>query len=168
MSGFSPLDLRQINDREFELLSDLIYTDEKGNSLFVIPAGFVTDLASVPSTFWGLFPPADRYSEAAVVHDWFIILAKGDKKRRKEADQLFLKLMKESNVHALRRYPMYWAVRFYSIMYGTWPHYVVGYIGGLWMKLPRWLRIILKYTAFAGGALFTAVEFFGFELPTWF
>ena len=35
-----------------------------------IPAGFVTDLASIPRLFWNILPPFGKYTEAAVVHDW--------------------------------------------------------------------------------------------------
>ena len=36
----------------------------------VIPVGFITDLASVPKIFWGIFPPQGFYEEACVAHDW--------------------------------------------------------------------------------------------------
>lgn len=37
-----------------------------------VPAGFVTDGASVPRLLWWLFPPTGRYFLAAVVHDYLL------------------------------------------------------------------------------------------------
>lgn len=36
----------------------------------VVPAGFVTDFASVPRVLWWLFSRWGKYGNAAVVHDW--------------------------------------------------------------------------------------------------
>ena len=46
----------------------------KGSGLTVtVPAGFVTDLASVPRWFWWVFPPFDpQYAAAAVLHDFLL------------------------------------------------------------------------------------------------
>lgn len=38
--------------------------------IIIVPAGFVTDLASIPRLFWNILPPFGKYTEAAVVHDW--------------------------------------------------------------------------------------------------
>ena len=146
---FTPLDIRQIGDHEFELLSNLVYVDGEGNKI-VVPKGFQTDLASVPSQLWGLFPPADRYSEAAVLHDWEIAQAGSDKGLRAAADRRFLQTMAVLNVHALRRYPMYWAVRSMSIVSGTPIHAAAVQVKMLWAKLPRWLQIVFKYASFLG------------------
>lgn len=35
-----------------------------------VPAGFVTDFASIPRPLWALMPPHGLYDKAAVVHDW--------------------------------------------------------------------------------------------------
>lgn len=42
--------------------------------LVEVPAGFVTDGASVPRAFWALLPVWGRYSRAAVVHDYLCVL----------------------------------------------------------------------------------------------
>ncbi len=146
---FSPLDIRQVGDHEFELLADLIYADGEGGRI-VVPKGFRTDLASVPSQLWGLFPPADRYSEAAVLHDWEILQALSDKKLRAAADRRFLQTMAVLDVHALRRYPMYWAVRSFTAVYGTPLHAVAFKLKMIWEKVPRPVQIILKYASFLG------------------
>ena len=147
--SFSPLDIRQIGDHEFKLLAALVFTDEDGTKV-TVPKGFETDLASVPSQLWGLFPPADRYSEAAVLHDWEIAQAGRDRSLRAAADNRFLRTMAVSNVHALRRYPMYWAVRSFTLVYGTPLHHGAIRLKMLWAKIPRWIQIILKYASFLG------------------
>jgi len=40
------------------------------SGIITVPAGFVTDLASIPRLFWNILPPFGKYTEAAVVHDW--------------------------------------------------------------------------------------------------
>jgi len=73
-----------------------------------IPAGFVTDFASVPRFFWRIVPPWGRYSPAAVVHDY--LYASGMVKRA-EADRIFLRLMKKLGVPYWKRHVMYLGVR---------------------------------------------------------
>lgn len=36
----------------------------------VVPAGFVTDLASIPRVFWSLLPPDGAYTFPAIIHDY--------------------------------------------------------------------------------------------------
>lgn len=52
------------------VLDELVYTDPDGRA-WKVPAGFVTDGASIPAEFWGLLgsPFTGRYRVAAVFHD---------------------------------------------------------------------------------------------------
>lgn len=43
----------------------------------VVPAGFVTDLASIPRLVWSIYPPDGPWVKAAVVHD-FLYDTQGD------------------------------------------------------------------------------------------
>lgn len=44
---------------------------EKGSARWVnVPAGFLTDGASVPRAFWSIIPPWGAYGQAAVLHDY--------------------------------------------------------------------------------------------------
>ncbi len=44
-----------------------------GSGLMIeVPAGFVTDGASIPPPLRGLLPPWGRYSRAAIVHDYLL------------------------------------------------------------------------------------------------
>lgn len=43
--------------------------DTEGDAWVHVPAGYLTDGASVPRLFWSLIPPWGAYGQAAVVHD---------------------------------------------------------------------------------------------------
>jgi len=52
------------------LLEDMEFNTSRG--LFVVPAGFITDMASVPRALTWLVPPTkSEIAEASVLHDWF-------------------------------------------------------------------------------------------------
>lgn len=74
-----------------------------------IPAGFNTDLASVPRIFQSIIPKLGHHIRPAIVHDYayegFTNLT------RKEADEMFLEGMKATKVSFLRRKLMWLAVR---------------------------------------------------------
>lgn len=80
---------------------------------WVIPAGFKTDLASIPRTLQGIVTKVGKHIQPAIAHDWFYENA--DKPEFKitkvEADQMFLDGMKHVGVRWSKRYLMYWAVR---------------------------------------------------------
>lgn len=70
MIGFDkPLRMEKLLKRRWKVLEEFSYTDAKGR-IFTIPMAYVTDLASVPRLFWGLFPPDGDYSQSAVLHDY--------------------------------------------------------------------------------------------------
>ena len=84
---------------------------DKGNDIMwelTIPPGFKTDFASVPRIFSRAIPKMDDHMPAAVVHDF---LYRQGTLTRKEADDLFLSLMKELGIPYWKRYSMYWGVR---------------------------------------------------------
>ena len=74
----------------------------------VVPRGFVTDYASVPSIFWSLLSPYGRYGSPAIVHDF---LYWDQRCTRKEADDLFELAMQEQEVPAPTRAVIYSSVR---------------------------------------------------------
>jgi hypothetical protein len=73
-----------------------------------VPAGFVTDLASIPRVLWSLLPPHGRYAKAAIIHDWLYATGIGG---REYADDVFLEAMEVLGVSPWKRKTMYWAVR---------------------------------------------------------
>lgn len=77
-----------------------------------IPAGFRTDLASVPRIFWAFFPPFGRWDEAAVLHDYMYRV--GGSLSREDADACFHAGMLECGVPEWRAYIMWAAVRLFG------------------------------------------------------
>lgn len=79
----------------------------------VVPKGFKTDLASIPRIFWSIYPPFGLYMNAAIVHDFLY------KKHfpRKEADKLFLKIMKEDGVGWFTRTLFFLTVRTFGLLF---------------------------------------------------
>ncbi len=111
MSQFtSPADLRMLDDYRWQLLAAFSYHVGACPSAQVItvPAGTVTDLASVPRVLWAVFPPHGRYAKAAIVHDYLYEQAIGSKAF---ADRVFLEAMEILQVPKWRRVLLYWAVR---------------------------------------------------------
>ena len=49
---------------------------------FTVPAGFVTDFASVPRVFVWLLPRYGRWTQAAILHDYLCDLARAGRIRR--------------------------------------------------------------------------------------
>jgi hypothetical protein len=103
--------------RDARLLRD--YTVETSIRDITIPAGFVTDFASVPQLFWSIIPPMGKYFVAAVLHDYFYrepasrICAdpEGLPITRELADRIFLEEMADLKVSWWKRRLMYRAVR---------------------------------------------------------
>lgn len=78
------------------LLEDMVYRIGTTNVDITVPAGFVTDFASIPQGLWSLgLSPHGLYSRAAVVHD-YLYWSQGCTKE--QADRLLLIAMKESDV----------------------------------------------------------------------
>lgn len=73
MAGFlSPLELEFIDGHNWKVTEPFEYClgDEASSRRVRIPAGFITDFASVPRGLWNILPPAGPYGKAAVIHDW--------------------------------------------------------------------------------------------------
>ena len=71
----------------------LTYVADDGRS-FEIPAGFKTDLASVPKFLWAIFPPDWSYAKSAVLHDYLLTITTSD-----EAEKLFREAMVSEDVN---------------------------------------------------------------------
>lgn len=78
---------------------------------FLVLAGFLTDLASVPRGAWYLtYPKAHPSTAAAAVgHDWLYRYHSG--LTRKQADQIFHAMLLENGAKRWKARLMYWAVR---------------------------------------------------------
>ena len=106
MPFLTKLKVEEAPHAEWVLLEDLVY--EGNTQEFVVPAGFITDLASIPSIFRPLFSVHGKHSKAAVVHDFHYITQTISKQ---DADGLFRRMMKELGVGQTRRLLMWIAVR---------------------------------------------------------
>lgn len=102
--------VRSSGAEEWELLEPLAY---QGNlQRFVVPAGFRTDLATVPRVVVWLVPRWGLYTRAAVLHDWLCTV--GIETRAvtaRDADGLFRRVLRESGVPVVRRWLMWCGVR---------------------------------------------------------
>jgi hypothetical protein len=76
-----------------------------------VPAGFVTDFASVPGLFTWLVPRYGRFTKAAILHDFLCDEAKEGRFIRSQADGIFRRVMRELGVGFIRRWVMWAAVR---------------------------------------------------------
>ena len=74
-----------------------------------VPAGFVTDFASIPFIFRAVLSPTGPPGRAAIVHDF---LYWQQSCTRPQADRILLLAMIESRVSAVTRQAVYRAVRF--------------------------------------------------------
>lgn len=89
-------------------------------AVITVPAGFITDLTSVPPLLRGIVSRAGPWLEAAVVHDflyvaWQDVPERGHLERdRKFADDIMRAAMAESRVSPLTRWLIYWAVRVFG------------------------------------------------------
>jgi len=97
------------------------YVGNREDDIWVhVPAGYLTDGASVPRPFWSIVPPWGRYGQAAVVHDLLVeklfYFVKGERVTisRHHADRIFLEAMKVAGVNWFLRHLMYRSVSLWS------------------------------------------------------
>ncbi len=105
----SPLD---IGERASQWITTEVvrYESDIAKRVIEIPAGFETDLASIPRSFMGLIPVNGKHRNAAIVHD-YLYVTKPDWCSRSLADSVFLEAMQVLGESRLRRAAMYAAVR---------------------------------------------------------
>ena len=106
--------------REFRFWAEL---PRLGRIWITVPAGYLTDGASVPRLVWGLVPPWGAYGQAAVVHDllceYLVVMTDAGKQvdiTRAEADALFLEAMIVLRVPTPNRSLMYAGVSTYRLV----------------------------------------------------
>ena len=100
--------LERIDASTYKLNSRLTYENEKYK--VTIKQGLVTDGASIPRIFWSLVgcPTSGKYVGSALIHDGLYC---SEIISRKEADELFLDMLKDNGVCTIKRYIMFAAVR---------------------------------------------------------
>ncbi len=113
MSQFTtPAILEMLDDYRWRLVEPFrFYLSADTDDVIEVPAGNVTDLASVPRLLWALFPPNGRYAKAAIIHDYLYANAL---RTKSAADRIFLDGMTVLGVPKWKRTVMYWAVRLFG------------------------------------------------------
>jgi len=118
-SGFlTELDTHMKGDKVHVLDSPLVYVSELLDTIIEVPAGFETDLASVPRIpiiyeLWG-----NRAHREAVIHDYLYRYDSIPLVARPIADAVFREAMKARGVSWWIRWPM-WA----GVCLGGWGSY---------------------------------------------
>jgi len=72
MAGFlDPLMLEYIDGRFYKVTAPFTYHvgAPEGTTVVEVPAGFITDFASIPRILWSWIPPTGWYGKIAVIHD---------------------------------------------------------------------------------------------------
>jgi hypothetical protein len=82
--------------------------DQHGYERVTVPVGFVTDLASIPRTFYSALRPDGEYAYAAIIHDY---LYWTQSRPRETADMIFKFAMQDFEVGPMTVGVIYKAVR---------------------------------------------------------
>jgi len=85
---------------------------EGSGETITVPAGTITDLASVPRPLWSLAPPDGPWLKAAVIHDFlYATKGMGGAYSRAQADGIFREAMGVLGVPGWQRQVLWAAVR---------------------------------------------------------
>jgi hypothetical protein len=142
--------VRRVSDQIWEVVEPLVYRGRRDT--YVVPAGFLTDFATVPRPVVWLIPRFGRYTLAAVLHDWLVTkgLSTGVVSAR-DADGLFRRVLRELDVPPVRRWLMWAGVR--------WGSAASGRRKGWWRDAPLVLAIsVLAAPVVAPPALLITVS----------
>jgi Protein of unknown function (DUF1353) len=93
----APLPLLRFADPVYVLTKPITWAPSPGqpHGRVEVPAGFVTDLSSIPRLFWAVLPPDGDFAYAAVLHDY---LYWEQDRPREESDQIFKLAMEDLNI----------------------------------------------------------------------
>ena len=90
------------------LVTPFVYASDRLHRLILVPAGFRTDLASIPRVLWNVLPPVSKADHAAVIHD-FLYQTGGV--TRADADAVLNEAMEVAGVARVQRWLIYAGVR---------------------------------------------------------
>lgn len=124
---------------EFTLTRAVTYVGKYGT--YVVPAGYVTDFASVPRLLWWFTPKSGPWNKAAIVHDWLItngLLGEIDITSAR-VDREFRDALKACDVSWVRRWLMWDGVRWAAVLNGV--------------RRPGWLKTLPQLLGVTATAL---------------
>lgn len=103
------------SDKLFTLNEPLCYRGR--DEVFIVPAGFDTDFATVPKFLTWLLPTYGAYTLAAILHDYFCTNLRLDTSvvNPVDADGIFRRVMEEARVPLVRRWLLWTGVRWGAI-----------------------------------------------------
>lgn len=104
----TPLLVEALDEPDWRLFADFAYESEVLQRVIVVPAGFVTDFASVPRVPLAYWLVGGTANKAACLHDF---LYRSCFSTRRDADVLFREAMAVSGIARWRAESMYGAVR---------------------------------------------------------
>lgn len=108
-----PLSSR-FGDPLYRLKEDLIYQTDVWNATVTVPAGFITDFASVPRIPIIYDFVGNQAQEPATIHDYLYITAPVVQWK---ADKLFLEAMLVTKLSKWKAYTLYFGVRTASLLH---------------------------------------------------
>ena len=115
--------LRWLKDRKLWQVEDAVCWVWNGG-MIEVPVGFCTDLASIPRPLTLLQKTYGNLNRAAILHDWaYYTRGKVHAEftiTRKEADDLFYKVLIVDGVARWRAWTMYYAVRINPLNWRKW------------------------------------------------
>ena len=119
MSGFKdPLVLEDVGDGTFIVRNSFSYhLGALDNDIIItVPAGFRTDLASIPNICNIIVPKLGKYNKGAVIHDFLYQMVREGKFDRTISDAVFYEIMKVSGVRFTQRMLIYLILRLFGFM----------------------------------------------------
>jgi hypothetical protein len=112
MSSFTtPIRVEALPDgRRWKLLERFVYDvgELGGGDSIEVPAGFITDMGSVPRLIWNLIDPWGKPAKAFIIHDW---LYSTQERSRLVSDAILLEGMGVLGVNRMKRLAIYSGVR---------------------------------------------------------
>lgn len=105
--------VRFLGGKFWRLEEEFVYHvgSEDSEDVIVVPIGYVTDFASIPQPFRGIYPKAGPWGPAAIVHDW---LCDTRTRSSKETHLIFREAMEVIGIPKLRRELFYRAVSWFG------------------------------------------------------
>lgn len=116
MSNFtSKAEIEILDNNQYKLISPFEYHvgDYPSQDIIKVPAGFITDLTSIPRILWFILHPCGQWAKSSIIHD-YLYSKSNTTKTRLEADKIFLEGLKVLKVPLVQRYALYYAVRLFG------------------------------------------------------